>query len=127
MPKATASRSRQLADGGIQFGGEKTTDNCKLVADNSLEERSNGFVFDPKSSDALSEALGRIADQKTNSRVFETARGRAEGKPIDQETNGLTEMGRRSREIVAKFSCENFARQALRAAEAACARATRRK
>ena len=86
---------------------------------NSLEERSNGFVFDPKSSDALSEALRRIADQKTNSRVFETARGRAEGKPIDQETNGLTEMGRRSREIVAKFSCENFAKQALSAARAA--------
>jgi hypothetical protein len=31
------------------------------------------------------------------------------------------EMERRSREIVAKFSCENFARQALRAAEAASA------
>jgi glycosyltransferase involved in cell wall biosynthesis len=105
----------------------KNADDCKLVADDSLEQRSNGFVFDPKSSDALREALRRIADQKTNSRVFETARGRAEGKPIDQETNGLTEMGRRSREIVAKFSCENFARQALRAAEAACARATRRK
>ena len=28
-------------------------------------------------------------------------------------------MGRRSREIVAKFSCENFAKQALRAARAA--------
>jgi hypothetical protein len=28
-------------------------------------------------------------------------------------------MGRRSREIVAKFSCENFAKQAMRAAEAA--------
>jgi glycosyltransferase involved in cell wall biosynthesis len=97
----------------------KNADDCKLVADDSLEQRSNGFVFDPKSSDALSEALRRIADQKTNSRVFETARGRAEGKPIDQETNGLTEMGRRSREIVANFSCENFARQALSAARAA--------
>ena len=73
---------------------------------NSLEERSNGFVFDPKSSDALAAALGRVADQKTKSL-------------IDQETNGLTEMGRRSREVVAKFSCENFARQTLRAAEAA--------
>jgi hypothetical protein len=30
-------------------------------------------------------------------------------------------MGRRSREIVAKFSCENFAKQALLAAEAASA------
>lgn len=73
-----------------------------------LEQRSNGFVFNPKSSDALAAALGRVADQKTKSL-------------IDQETNGLTEMGRRSREVVAKFSCENFARQALRAAEAASA------
>jgi hypothetical protein len=28
-------------------------------------------------------------------------------------------MGRRSREIVAKFSCENFGKQAMRAAKAA--------
>jgi hypothetical protein len=28
-------------------------------------------------------------------------------------------MGKRSREIVAKFGCENFAKQAMRAAEAA--------
>jgi glycosyltransferase involved in cell wall biosynthesis len=78
---------------GAELGGLAATDG-------SLEQRSNGFVFDPKSSDALSEALSRIADQKTN---------------------GLTDMGKRSREIVAKFSCENFAKQALRAAAAASA------
>ncbi len=107
-----------------------TGEECRVTskdADSSLEERSNGFVFEPRSVEALSEALRRIADQKTNSRVFETARGRAEGKPINQETKGLTEMGKRSREIVAKFSCESFARQALRAAEAACGEATKRK
>ena len=71
-----------------------------------LEQRSNGFVFDPRSSDALCEALRRIADQETK---------RLKG----QETDGITEMGRCSREIVAKFSCGNFAQQALRAAEVA--------
>ena len=70
---------------------------------NSLEERSNGFVFDPSSVDALSEALRRIAD------------------PLNPQRSTLNAaaMGRRSREIVAKFSCENFARQALSAARAA--------
>ncbi len=71
-----------------------------------LEQRSNGFAFDPASSDALSEALRRIADQKTK-------------RLRDEETDGVTEMGQRSREIVAKFSCDNFARQAMRAAKAA--------
>jgi glycosyltransferase involved in cell wall biosynthesis len=71
-----------------------------------LELRSNGFVFDPSSVDALSEALRRIAGQETK-------------RLKDKETSGVSEMGKRSREIVAKFSCENFAKQALRAAEAA--------
>lgn len=78
-------------------------------SDNVLEERSNGFVFDPGSVDALSEALSRLAEQKTNSLK-------------DQETGGLTEMGKRSREIVRKFSCENFAHQALSAAQEAAPR-----
>jgi glycosyltransferase involved in cell wall biosynthesis len=104
---------------GQVTGGEwrvtsKNADDCKLVADDSLEQRSNGFVFDPKSSDALSEALRRIE-----------AAGTTDGGDAAATLNA--EMGRWSREIVAKFSCENFARQALRAAEAACARATRRK
>jgi glycogen synthase len=55
-----------------------------------LEQRCNGFIFDPKSCDALATALARVA-----------------------------EMGKRSREIVEKFSCENFVRQALSAARAA--------
>ena len=77
--------------------------NAQPSSINSLEERSNGFVFDPKSSDALSEALRRIAD------------------PLNPQRSTLNAaaMGRRSREIVVKFSCENFAQQALRAAEAA--------
>ena len=99
------SESWQCSVGSIQFGEEKTTDDRKPLTDDSLEERSNGFVFDPKSSDALSEALRRIAD------------------PLNPQRSTLNAaaMGRRSREIVAKFSCENFARQAMRAAEAASA------
>jgi glycosyltransferase involved in cell wall biosynthesis len=101
------SESWQRSVGSVQFGEEKTTDDRKPLTDDSLEERSNGFVFDPKSSDALSEALRRIAD------------------PLNPQRSTLNAaaMGRRSREIVERFSCENFARQALRAAEAAGARA----
>jgi len=64
---------------------------------NSLEERSNGFMFDPISADALATALRRVGE-------------------LEQRR---LEMGKRSREIVAKFGCENFAKQAMRAAEAA--------
>jgi glycosyltransferase involved in cell wall biosynthesis len=84
----------------------KGPENCELTTDESLEQRCNGFVFDPTSSDALSEALRRIADQETK-------------RLREKETSGVSKMGKRSREIVAKFSCENFAKQALRAAEAA--------
>jgi len=62
-----------------------------------LELRSNGFVFDPRSRDALATALARVAESEDR----------------------RLEMGKRSREIVARFSCGNFARQAMRAAEAA--------
>ncbi|MGA0094754.1 MAG: glycosyltransferase family 4 protein, partial [Chthoniobacterales bacterium] len=62
-----------------------------------LEQRSNGFAFDPASSDALATALTRVAESE----------------------DLRLEMGQRSREIVAKFSCDNFARQAMRAAKAA--------
>jgi glycosyltransferase involved in cell wall biosynthesis len=64
---------------------------------NSLEERPNGFVFDPTSVEALAEAMRRIA----------------------QMGDGRLKMGRRSRDIVERFSCDNFARQALQAAQAA--------
>ncbi|MFM8718334.1 MAG: glycosyltransferase family 4 protein, partial [Chthoniobacterales bacterium] len=108
VPAAPASGSVEHGAGGMESGEEKTTDDCRLMTDDSLEQRSNGFVFEPSSVDALSEALRRIA----------------EGITTDGEDAAATlnaEMGRRSREIVAKFSCENFARQALRAAEAASA------
>ena len=100
------SESWQCSVGSIQFGEEKTTDDRKPLTDDSLEERSNGFVFDPSSVDALSDALRRIAEGET-----------ADGG--DAAATLKAEMGRRSREIVAKFSCENFARQAMRATEAA--------
>jgi glycosyltransferase involved in cell wall biosynthesis len=96
------SESWQCSVGSIQFGEERTTDDCKPLTDDSLEERSNGFVFDPRSVDALSEALRRIADPLNPKR----------------STLNAAAMGRRSREIVAKFGCENFAKQAMRAAEA---------
>jgi glycosyltransferase involved in cell wall biosynthesis len=92
--------------GSMESGGSETTDDCKPQTENSLEQRSNGFVFDPSSVDALSEALRRIADQETK-------------RPRAKETSGVSEMGKRSREIVAKFGCENFAKQAMRAACAA--------
>lgn len=100
------SESWQCSVGSVQSGEERKTDDCKLSTDDALEERSNGFVFEPSSVDALCEALRRVADQKTK-------------RLIDQETNGITAMGQRSREIVARFSCEHFARQALSAACAA--------
>jgi len=81
---------------GAELGGLAATDG-------SLEQRSNGFVFDPSSVDALSEALRRIADPLHPKR----------------STLNAAAIGRRSREIVAGFSCENFARQALSAARAA--------
>ncbi|MFM8807802.1 MAG: glycosyltransferase [Chthoniobacterales bacterium] len=108
----TAGCAEDLLPGSGQVaGGEwrvtsKDADDRKPLTDDSLEERSNGFVFDPKSSDALSEALQRVADYGTTGLQ-------------DNGTNMLAQMGQRSREIVAKFSCENFARQALSAARAA--------
>ena len=105
------SESWQCSVGSVQSGEEKKTDDCRLMAGDSLEERCNGFVFDPESVDALSEALRRIADPLNPKR----------------STLNAAAMGRRSREIVERFSCEHFAQQALRAAEAAGARATIRK
>ena len=94
---------------------------------NSLEERSNGFIFDPSSVDALSEALRRIAVAGEKLKVRGGKQGAGSGDQGVRETADgedaaaalQAEMGRRSREIVAKFSCENFARQALSAARAA--------
>jgi glycosyltransferase involved in cell wall biosynthesis len=103
LPEATASRSMEHGAWSMESGENAGSLNAQPSSINSLEERSNGFVFDPKSSDALSEALRRIADPLNPKR----------------STLNAAAMGRRSREVVAKFSCENFAQQALRAAEAA--------
>jgi glycosyltransferase involved in cell wall biosynthesis len=92
LPEATASRSSPLAVGSKQPSVSNANENM-------LEERSNGFVFDPTSADALATALRRVGE-------------------LEQRR---LEMGKRSREIVAKFSCENFAKQAMRAAKAASA------
>ncbi len=114
LPEATASRGMEHGAGSMESGGSKTADDCKLTTGGSLEERSNGFAFDPTSNDALSEALRRIADCGTADGGAESAR-RPLGKPA---ATLKAVMGKRSREIVAKFSCENFAKQAMRAAEA---------
>jgi glycosyltransferase involved in cell wall biosynthesis len=117
VPEEPASRSMEHGAGGMESGENAYADDCKPLTDDSLEERSNGFAFDPRSSDALSEALRRIADCGTADGGAESAR-RPLGKPA---ATLKAVMGQRSREIVAKFSCENFARQALRAAEEASA------
>ena len=117
VPEASASRSMEHGAWSMESGENAGSLNVAYGPSpairptvqpssiNSLEERCNGFVFDPESVDALSEALRRIAD------------------PLNPQRSTLNAaaMGRRSREIVERFSCENFARQALRAAEAASA------
>ncbi len=94
---STAGCVEDLLPGGESGQHAPPSLNPQRSTLNSLEARSNGFVFDPTSTEALAEALRRIA---------ESGEHRAD-------------MAKRSREIVAKFSCENFARQALAAAEAA--------
>ena len=117
VPAAPASGSVEHGARSMESGENAGALNPQLSTLNSLEERSNGFVFDPSSVDALSEALRRIAEGETADGGAESAR-----QPIGKPAATLkAEMGRRSREIVAKFGCENFARQALRAAEEASA------
>ena len=106
VSKASASRSMEHGAWSMESGENAGSLNAQPSSINSLEERSSGFVFDPSSVDALSEALRRIAEGET-----------ADGG--DAAATLKAEMGRRSREIVAKFGCENFARQALSAARAA--------
>ncbi|MFM6130821.1 MAG: glycosyltransferase family 4 protein, partial [Sphaerospermopsis kisseleviana] len=95
----TAGCAEDLLPGGEQVaGGEwrvtsKDADDRKPLTDDLLGERSNGFVFDPESVDALSEALWRVA---------------VAGERLKVKGNNLEEMGKRSREIVGQFSCENF-------------------
>jgi glycosyltransferase involved in cell wall biosynthesis len=59
--------------------------------------RTNGFVFDPRSAEELSRVLQKL----------------------DAAPDMQRAMGAASRRIVEKFSCENFARNALLAAQAA--------
>ena len=92
-----ASGNMEHGAWGMESGGSEATENCKPQTENSLEQRSNGFVFDPRASDALATALTRVAESEDR----------------------RLETGQRSREIVARFSCGNFARQAMRAARAA--------
>jgi len=63
----------------------------------AIQECTNGYVFDPTSVQALTRALELSAESQQR----------------------RLKMGKRSREIVENFSCENFARQALRAMDAA--------
>lgn len=99
----TAGCAEDLLPGSGQVACDKWrvtsggTDAGKPTTDDSLELRSNGFVFDPTSVEALAEALRRMAESETL----------------------RAEMGRRSHEIVEQFSCDNFARQALAAAQKA--------
>ncbi len=67
----------------------------------SLSLHSNGFVFDPTSVEALTQAFCRLASLQ----------------PAE-----LIQMGQQSLEIVSRFSCQEFARKALLAADAALAR-----
>lgn len=68
-----------------------------LTGSSTLEERPNGFVIPPMSVSALAAALLGII--KSDSRRLQ--------------------MGKKSLEIVSRYSCDFFALQALRAAEAA--------
>ena len=63
----------------------------------AVQECTNGYVFDPTSVHALTRALELSAESQ----------------------HRRLKMGKRSREIVENFSCENFALQALRAMDAA--------
>jgi len=66
----------------------------------AVQECTNGYVFDPTSVHALTRALELSAESQQR----------------------RLKMGKRSREIVENFSCENFARQAFRAMDAAVLR-----
>ena len=93
----------KVPDGGRSLGDvDPNTDPTGLAS------RPNGFIFDPTSSAALANALVAIADLGS----LATDRASLDDDP-------LIAMGNHSRDIVAKFDCCNFARQAMRAAYAA--------
>jgi glycosyltransferase involved in cell wall biosynthesis len=69
----------------------------------SQKIRRNGFVFDPRSSDELSRVL-----------LF-----------LESSPDVAANMGQAGRRIVGKFSCDNFAKNALLAVEAAMVQSAR--
>ncbi len=96
------SENAGCAEDLLEAGAPETASyagHLSLVRDLGLTTRlrRNGFVFDPNSSDELSRAL----------------------LLLESCTELRTSMGQVSRRIVEKFSCENFARNAMRAIEAA--------
>jgi len=68
-----------------------------VLGSEAVQECTNGYVFDPTSVQALTRALELTAESQQR----------------------RLKMGKRSREIVENFSCENFARQAVKAMDAA--------
>ena len=94
----TAGCAEDLLETGLPIE-DISLDANQLMIGTALDARirQNGFVFDPRSSDEL----GRIL-------VL-----------VDSCPNLRAVMGQNSRRIVEKFSCENFAKNALLAAQAA--------
>jgi glycosyltransferase involved in cell wall biosynthesis len=93
----TAGCAEDLLETGVP--GESLNGEAAVIGKLRLESqvRKNGFVFDPESPDELSRVISCLA-----------------------ESPGLrTVMGRESRRIVEKFSCENFAKNAIQAARLA--------
>ena len=86
-----------LVSDRISAPPEMSADLRMRLAQLAGRTRRNGFVFDPKSVSSLANALI----------LLEAVPGMREG------------MGEASREIVGRFSCENFAANALLAARAA--------
>jgi glycosyltransferase involved in cell wall biosynthesis len=80
-------------------------DSLKQLPSTKLERRLNGFVFDPTSSVALSQAL-------TSCLVLRGIN--------TKDSNALLKMGGLSRMIVDSYGCENFGYKALCAVKAAC-------
>jgi glycosyltransferase involved in cell wall biosynthesis len=94
----TAGCAEDLLESNSSPAGASASVSC-LARDYNLAKRcrQNGFVFDPNSSDELSRILLLLASS----------------------SDLRASMGRASRKIVEKFSCENFARNAFNAAKAA--------
>lgn len=94
----TAGCAEDLLENGHPHNlGSNGASNGRLSNGLGRRMRRNGFIFDPRSPDELAG-------------IFQIL----EAQPALRQ-----EMGAASREIVEKFSCRNFAENALRAADAA--------